>query len=547
MKIFFADKVVKATVDYGFAGLHVSDFFCPPEHSIVNGDFSSDMIDQFVSHSGVVLPESITSRLDYDEENDICTRQEYIWNNLRREWIDFYTWRWEKFWSKICNRLHAVGKKVMVNNAWCSDPFEALYRYGIDYRKFYNAGVDYIVAETVATGLELLNKGFVRFNQFMTMAQLMSVFNPDNNLHALLGVKDCTEEWDVLHHAPTRLERDMFTLATLYMQRKDKYEPSLNGYMVTLGDGITKDEWSWINERAKLAFGALPQKVLTSTVIWSDHAHYALLDDYIKTRRPSLHKQMYELKNRKASLGAVARAESIDNIEGAIFVPNFDLCSKEEQEAILAYRKAPVVCTAPADFVVENKIKYDLCFEDKYASYKMCVFAYNLSGNTDELDKIIKGFFAENEALTEPDGAPKYWEDERFFKQPMPLRAMSDAFLNSCAYLLNNAHDGIFKSDAHILPVLLSNGIYRIYVFNHENVYEKFEILSDKGIESVENVSKYPVMPARFVYKPKPGATKFDGAKAESMTIGLETDETPFGFIAKVPPYGVSVFDVKLC
>ena len=39
---FFVDKVVKCLTDYGFAGLHVSDFFCPPEHSICNGDFSAD-------------------------------------------------------------------------------------------------------------------------------------------------------------------------------------------------------------------------------------------------------------------------------------------------------------------------------------------------------------------------------------------------------------------------------------------------------------------------------------------------------------------------
>ena len=542
---FFADKVVKTTLDYGFAGLHVSDFFCPPEHSIVNGDFSADMIDQFVSHTGVKLPEDILNRLEFDETADICARQEYIWNNLRREWIDFYAWRWEKFWSKICSRLHAVGKKVMINNAWCSDPFEALYRYGIDYKRFYNAGVDYIVAETVATGLELLNKGFVRFNQFMTMAQLMAAFNPDNNLHALLGVKDCTEEWDVLHHAPTRLERDMFTLATLYQHKEGKIVTSLNGYMVTLGDGITKDEWKWINERTKLAFEALPEKTLTSTVVWSDYAHYKLLDQYIETRRPSLHKQMYELKNRNASFGAVTRTENIDLMEGTLFVPNFDLCSAREQEEILKYNKGPVICTAPIDFIRESNINFDLCIEDKSAVYKMCVVAYNLD-NANELINKACSFLDEEMVVNEPEGNPKFWVDERFFKQQMPFRIMSDGFLNACAYLINNAHDGLFKSDGCILPVLMGNGKYRIYVFNNENMYVKYTISSARGIANINNVSKYPVMPPRFVYKPKEGDTKFDGAKAESMTIGMQTDEIPFGFVAKVPPYGVSVFDVTV-
>jgi len=316
--------------------------------------------------------------------------------------------------------------------------------------------------------------------------------------------------------------------------------------MVTLGDGITKDEWSWINRRAEIAFGPLPKKVLTATLVWSDNAHYSLLDEYIKTRRPSLHKQMYELKNRNASIGSVARTEHLEALEGAIFVPNFDLCSKDEQNAILSYNKGTVICTAPAKYVKENKIKYDLYFEDIYAPYKMCVFAFNLTANINELTQNVNNFFKEKETLTEPDGAPMLWEDQRFFKQQMPFRTMSDAFLNSCAYILNNAHGGIFRSEANILPVLLSNGKYRIHVFNYENLYQKYKITSKQGVAGIEIVSNYPVMPPRFVYKPKPGTTKFDGAKAESMTIGMETGEIPFEFIAKVPPHGVSVFDVEL-
>jgi len=30
------------------------------------------------------------------------------------------------------------------------------------------------------------------------------------------------------------------------------------------------------------------------------------------------------------------------------------------------------------------------------------------------------------------------------------------------------------------------------------------------------------------------------------MKIGLKSDDIPFGFVAKVPPLGIGVFDVKL-
>ena len=52
---FFCEKISNALDDYGFAGLHVSDFFCPPEHSICNGDFSTDMMEQFIELSEMVI------------------------------------------------------------------------------------------------------------------------------------------------------------------------------------------------------------------------------------------------------------------------------------------------------------------------------------------------------------------------------------------------------------------------------------------------------------------------------------------------------------
>ena len=541
---FFAEKVVKATVDYGFAGIHVSDFFCPPEHSIVNGDFSADMVEQFLLYSKLSLPDCINSRMSFDEKEDILARQEYIWNNLRRKWINFHVWRWEKFWTKICDALHNASKKVIVNNAWCSDPFEALYRYGIDYRKFYESGVDYIIAETVPTGQELFNKGFVRFNQYMSMAQVMSAYNPNKKLLTLLGVKDCTEEWDVLHHAPTRLERDMYALATLYKQVDGKFKNSTDGYVYTLGDGIVADEWEWIRERSDIAFSEVPQKILATSVVWSDNAHNELLNDYIKSRRPSLHKQMYELLNHNTSFGAVVRTDELENTNGAIFVPNFDLLSEEEKNKVVSYNKGAVICTVPLGYAKEN-IKYSLCFEDKFAQYKMCVFVLNVK-NVEIVKTKIDEYFSIEEVVSELEGISEFWTDARFFKTSMPFRAMSDAFLNSLAYLINHINGDIFESDARILPVLLNNGKYRLFVFNFDNVYAGFKIFINKTFGKIEIVSKYPVIQPRPVYKVNPWAKKFDGAKAESIAIGLESDEIPSGFLAKVAPCGVSIFDVEI-
>ncbi len=542
---FFVDKVVRCLTDYGFAGLHVSDCFCPPGYSISNGDFSADMLDQFKSHSGVTYPDEIVARLGFDEQSDIEARKNYIWGSLRREWIDFYVWRWKKFWTKVSDALHAVGKKIMINNAWCSDPFEALYRYGIDYRVFYESGVDYLLAETVPTASELLDCRPYIFQQYMSHAQMMNVFNPDRKLHSLLGVRDCTEGWDAIHHIPTRLEKDMYYLANMYTIHNGKYQNSIDGYMITLGDGIVKSEWEWLNEREELAFGSKPAYIAAATVVWSDHAHYALLNEYINTRRPSAHKQYFEAQRCNASTGAAVRIEELDSVKSTIFVPNFDLFSSDEQQKVLNYNCGTVICTAPLGYCKENGIDADAVFADEKGGYRLEVFIFGLDNIEVHIEK-VNGILKESVAPANEAGNPKDWYDHPFFLSQMPFNECSSAFYQVLAYLINNGNDAIFSCETTLLPVLLENGKYRVYVINHLNNYKNYEVLCKKEILSVECGGKFPVIPPRFVYPPNPDETKFDGAAAENMKIGMKYDAVPLGFLAKVPPLGLSVFDVSL-
>ncbi len=540
---FFAEKALAAIEDYGFAGLHVSDFFCPPEHSICNGDFSTDMMEQFIEHTGIDLPENLKSRLGFDEQEDINARQEYFWGKLRHQWIDFYCWRWEKFWSKVAAKLHPAGKKIMINNAWCSDPFEAIYRYGIDYKRLYAAGVDSIVAETVPEGLEMVDCTRDLFKPLMLMPQLMKAYSPDGDLYCLLGVKDCTEEWDMLHHAPTRLERDMYSLASGFIYKDNKLTNAVDGYMVTLGDGITEDEWSWIRERKEVAYSTVPKKLAAPTVIWSDRSINPTIDEYIKTRRPSVHNLLCRLQQSTASLGAIARIEDITNLEGALFVPNFDLLPEDEKQAVLAYKKAPVICIASKDYVDKSGIDFSFAIEDKYANYKLSAFALNLSLSNAEKAEISE-IFANEEVVCDIPGNPLEWYEPPFFTTPMPFVKMSDAFKKACKKLLCFTRESIFNSDVEIIPMKISDNIYRVYAFNPLNNYTRAQIHCDKQVLKVDNISKYPLMPCKLLAAVTT-AGKGDGAKAHLMQVE-DPNAIAKGFIGKIPPCGLSIFDVTV-
>ena len=543
---FFADKAFEAINDYGFSGLHVADFFCPPEHSIANGDFSADMLCQFREHSGIIYPPEIEERLCFNEQHDINIRQEYIWNTLRREWIEFYAWRWGEFWSRVSSKLHSANKKIMVNNAWCSDPFEALYRYGIDYRVLYEAGVDVICAETVPDSGELLHSDRGRlFSKYMSAAQLMSVYNPDRELLTLLNVMDCTEEWDILHHSPTRLERAMFYLGNMYTLHNNKLKSSSDGYFITLGDGITDEEGKWLNKRADLAFNNNPTEIPMSTILWSDHGHRMFLDEYIKTRRPSVHKHIYGAQIQGASTGAAARFDELDNIKGAIFVPNLDLCSLSEQKMVMSYSKGAVICTATKGYIDKSKTEPDLYFEDILSDCKMCIFAFNLGDMKERANIALKELFENATIEKNPYGEPKLWKDERFFSFPMPHCECSDAFYKGLSYLINHSSGIPIDADCQSVILKLDDGTHRLYLINLTPNYQSYRITTRHDIDSVSCCGTYPVMPPRMFVKEENQKSGVDGARAEAMKIGMKLKGKPYGFIAKVAPSGISMFDLK--
>ncbi len=501
------------------------------------------MLEQFTDRTGIKLPDNITARLGFDEQEDINARQAYIWNELRFEWIDFYAWRWEKFWKKVASALHAHGKKVMINNAWCSDPFEALFRYGIDYKRLYAAGVDIIVAETVPEGLELVDCTRDLFRRLMSAAQLMSAYSPEGKLLTLLGVKDCTEEWDMLHHAPMRLERDMYMLGAIYRQKGNEFTHSTSGYMITLGDGITKDEYSWIGEREKVAFTMAPKTFEAATIIWSDKGHHACLKDYINSRRPSTHEIIYRLENSLSSIGAAARIEDIASLDGVLLVPNFDLLPEDEKKAVVAYKKAAVVCITSKEFMDNTDIKFDFCIEDKYANYKLCAAVLNHSFTDEEKAAIISAMDG-GEKVCDPAGEPRLWIDPPFFTTPILFAGISKTFLKACKLLLDTTKMSIFRSEHSIIPVKLDDNLYRVYILNPIGNYVRAQVFCDKTVVKVDNISKYPLMPSKLI-APIKTAGAGDGAKAHLMQVE-DPNAKAIGFIGKVPPVGISIFDVTV-
>lgn len=234
----FLPRLLAALDDYGFDGWHACDGWGPARLPVYCADFSDDLVGQFAQATGLALP----APCDGDPVA-LEQRAAAIWQDHARAWLDFYAGRWEDFYRQYVPALHAAGKAVAINSAWTRDPFEALYRYGIDYARLAATGIDAFVVEACAGALDLLLPGPGRHWEYMAALLLLRAAVPDATVVALHGLKDACEQWDLLRHDPCRLEREICGLGDLYRVTQSGVTRAADGLLCCLGDAIRPAEW----------------------------------------------------------------------------------------------------------------------------------------------------------------------------------------------------------------------------------------------------------------------------------------------------------------
>ncbi|MCL5096112.1 MAG: hypothetical protein M1608_00980, partial [Candidatus Omnitrophica bacterium] len=281
---FFLSKLIEVMRDYGFDGYHGADGYSSGRQSLVDVDYSEDMVKQFVEATKIELPPEFnrwTGGLSAAMEE----RANWIWDHRRAEWIGFYADRWEKFWRKIVTALHSMGKKVVFNTAWTRDPFEALYRYGVDYQRIARTGIDGFIVESVASAITLGEDNPKFHYDALAMLMLIKAYAPQVELRPFTLAHDTLEQWDALRHAPTVVEREIYETANLYWYNGEgDLRRCSAGPMVCLSDCIQHHEWQWLDKAWQLGFSFPTHRVIGATLVWSDAAFEKQLPDYLETR-----------------------------------------------------------------------------------------------------------------------------------------------------------------------------------------------------------------------------------------------------------------------
>ena len=530
---FFIQKVVQALVDYDFAGVHMSDALTPTTF-LYKGDYSSDMLEQFLNHTGITPPDAVAATIGDNGADSCHVRWQYLWNEKREEWIRFMGWRWEQFYKKLCSAVHAVGKEVWALGMYCTDPFETRYVYGLELHKAFEAGLDCVTANILPTGVAMNDKNSPYFfHRYHMIEPFLRAQIKDGRILNMLGVQDASEEWSVLEHQPVKLERDIYTITSYCYTDEKGCRSATDGMFICLGDGIAKEHWNFLKGRIDTGFDTDPEFVHSPTVLWSDTANERMLHAYIETRRPSAHKQAYEIFKNGTPIGGSVRTASLEHFKGNLFVPNFDLLSDAEKTQLAAFTQ-PWVGTAPADFdLAACGITPAFVCMDTCSDYPLQAFLCGASLSEETKQQILA-------LCVEDDGIPSCGDEPERMIHPLeneaPFRKLNTGFLHACGLLLQSAMYKAFPVTCNypMMAVRLKNGKDRLYIYNpDENIYGHAVVTCENEPQSVDIHSNYPVLPVRFLSEGNTGFA-FDYTKKVAKNR----------FQTKTAPAGVTIIDI---
>ena len=232
----FSARVREVIEYYGFDVFHAADGITSGRLALWDGDWSAGMLADFSTFLGPTRAGSVT------------LTSTWVWEHARTEWRQFHIERWSTFWGELVRSVRDSGARLILNNAWTQDPVEAMWRYGVDYRRLVAAGADTFLLETSAAAVELLeDPAEAPLAGHLATTMLMGAVVPDASLIGLIGVRDTYEEWDVVRTAPAMLERDLRLLFSTRRRNGDQSWTCLSGAMYCLGDGLSHAEWSWLD------------------------------------------------------------------------------------------------------------------------------------------------------------------------------------------------------------------------------------------------------------------------------------------------------------
>jgi hypothetical protein len=312
-------------------------------------------------------------------------------------------------------------------------------------------------------------------------------------------------------------------MANVYHTRPDgRHVRCVEGFLACLADGISREEWQWMDARWRLAFEAPPQRIIGVTLLWSDAALHRHVEEFPLHRDWSAHRLTWQLIQRGAPIQTSIGIEAFDKAEGPLLIPHPHLLEAGQRRRLLASGK-PLIAIGP-DF--EGWPAPELEWVDQDGTRPMRCRLYNAQCDvryTPAADDAPAELFpADPLGIVETD----------YFRWDLYFRPVSDGFLKVCAELIRKisgacsveTHRTRQQPPGHTAKLSLmmtepSPGLYRIAVKSNGDLYERPTIDIGRPIRSVKVRTAFPVT-----------TVKTDGSR----------------FTLPIPPHGIVVVDVGI-
>lgn len=485
---FLAEQLVRVLTDYGFDGVQLADGISSARLTVQNGDYSDDMVQQFLADGGS-LPQDIL----YAE---YTVRADYIYGNLLEEWLQFLSRRWAEFYRRVLPPVKAAGKKIVFNSCWTREPFEAYYRYGLDYRKLDLSCADACMVEEVSACMSVYGNadqgGFRNSLQdralwhyeFWAMQLLMKKVFPDLTLYNLSSLKDTNEQWDVVRDSPTEYSKAVYRDAALAIWKNNTFIPTLAGPFYCLADGISREVWEKIGnvwKSAEMQEGFAPQGFLAvSAQAGLDRELHA----FLRTRLYPSHKLLSELLRRGAPIAGAAEPEDALTYGGGLILFYPENFSGKARAELFARKGAPL-------FVITNEplenTNYDCIAEHEGNGFKTWFAGYNLRAPRAAKSYRARADMAQKEFKGEREGG--IWTKKLIFA------AYNGQFFAWAARIMT-AEAGLpvvteEKDLSSAYTVRTADGKYRVYADNRAYYYALPVVDCRKKIVKVRSLTKY--------------------------------------------------------
>lgn len=322
---YLSAKLKEFLVAFDFDGIHLSDVLTFPHMRVVNGDFTDDLVEQFVNRTGIELPFKIKGTTIKEQQ----ARYRYIINNLRYEWTRFQADRYGEFIGKMIKSAHDLGKKATLVNAWTCSPFEGLYRFGVDYRKYAAAGADKWMFED-AVGVTLSgwrNTEYeidedTRWNwtwRLMEKQGALKCCTPNMHMVNMTSIHDTNEQWNLIDNAPNEFKTNVAKRSVVYVWKDGKLIPSCEGSIYCLSDCVSKSNWEKMHGVISDFNVGMPEDALGFTALYDDNLDEEV-KEFIGTRRHNAGYVNYRFLRAGLSLTARTSKEELAKSRGPLLV-----------------------------------------------------------------------------------------------------------------------------------------------------------------------------------------------------------------------------------